>query len=256
MSAVPGDLSAALYVVSDVHGYADDLRRGLTRAGLVDGDGAWIGDGAALWVLGDLMDRGPDGIGVVRLLRSLQQQAPSQVHVLLGNHEALAVGRHLFPESSFGELWVINGGHGADQEALTAEEVEWLRTLPAMGRVGDYLLVHSDTAAYLTWGDSVDAVNETLHEILRGDDVDQHYDVFARLTSRYHFIGSDGTAVAQGMLRAYGGECLVHGHSIIGTLLDMPSSEVDRPLLYAEGTVLAIDGGRYDGGPLLLVRLE
>jgi len=57
------------------------------------------------------------------------------------------------------------------------------------------------------------------------------------------------------MLSTYGGECLVHGHSIIGSLIDRPSPEVDGPILYADGLALAIDGGRYDGGPLLLVRL-
>ena len=58
------------------------------------------------------------------------------------------------------------------------------------------------------------------------------------------------------MLSTYGGEVIVHGHSIIGTLLDIASPEVTQPLLYADGLVLDIDGGRYDGGPLLIVRLD
>jgi hypothetical protein len=48
---------------------------------------------------------------------------------------------------------------------------------------------------------------------------------------------------------------IVHGHSIIGSLIDVPSEEVDGPISYAGGRVVAIDGGRYDGGPLLLVQL-
>ena len=47
----------------------------------------------------------------------------------------------------------------------------------------------------------------------------------------------------------------MHGHSIIGTLVD-GRPEVDGPLTYADGLVVAIDGGRYDGGPLLLVELS
>jgi hypothetical protein len=58
------------------------------------------------------------------------------------------------------------------------------------------------------------------------------------------------------MLSTYGGEVIVHGHSIIGTLLGVPSEEVTKPVLYADGHVLAIDGGRYDGGPLLLVEAD
>ena len=48
----------------------------------------------------------------------------------------------------------------------------------------------------------------------------------------------------------------MHGHSIIGSLIDKPSSEVTEPVLYADGLVVGIDGGRYDGGPLLLVQLD
>ena len=35
-----------------------------------------------------------------------------------------------------------------------------------------------------------------------------------------------------------------------------PSRGHEGPLTYADGLVVAIDGGRYDGGPLLLVELD
>src|SRR5688500_1490315 len=133
----------SLFVVSDVHGYVSDLRRSLVEAGLVDGDDAWTGGGARLWGAGDLGARGPDGVGAIDLVRSLQQQRPDQVRMLMGNHEALALGYRLFPDSRFGEVWAINGGHQSDQERLTDDHVEWLRTLPVVGRHQDYLLMHS-----------------------------------------------------------------------------------------------------------------
>ena len=247
----------SLFVVSDVHGYRDDLRHVLVEAGLLDADGDWRGhEDDALWVLGDLTDRGPDGIGVIDLVRGLQRQAPGQVHVLMGNHEILALGRHRFPGSRFEDSWRINGGRRRDQEALTPEHVEWLASLPLMGRAGDFLLVHSDTTEYLAWGESVDQVNTTVREQLAGDDLDGHWDVWARLTTRYHYTGAQGADVAAGVLETFGGEAVVHGHSIIGSLLGVPSHEVTDPILYADGRVLAIDGGRYDGGPLLVVRLD
>jgi hypothetical protein len=58
------------------------------------------------------------------------------------------------------------------------------------------------------------------------------------------------------VLDRLGGEHIVHGHSIIGSLVDRPSEQVEGPFAYADGLVLAIDGGRYDGGPLLLVELH
>jgi hypothetical protein len=58
------------------------------------------------------------------------------------------------------------------------------------------------------------------------------------------------------MLDTFGGQTIVHGHSIIGLLVNKPSREITDPIAYADGLVVAIDGGRYDGGPLLLVRLD
>jgi hypothetical protein len=244
------------YVVSDVHGHLADLREVLQRAGLVDDEDRWTGGEADLWVLGDLVDRGPDGIGVIRFVRSLQDQVPDRVRVLLGNHEALMLGYHLFPDTRFAEVWLLNGGHESDQAGLTEDDVAWLRTLPAAARVGDRLLMHSDTTDYLAWGSSVDEVNATVADLLGGDDAQQHFDVFAALTTRFDFNGTDGARVARGVLDTLGGEQIVHGHSIIGSLVDLPSPQVEGPLTYADGLALAIDGGRYDGGPLLLVELS
>lgn len=239
----------SLYALSDVHGFVGDLERGLDQIG--------FGGDDQLWILGDLLDRGPDGIGVIDLLMSLQQQAPEQVHVLMGNHEALALGRHRFPRSKFADSWRINGGRRRDQESLTDEHVDWLASLPLMARVDDFLFVHSDTTKYLTWGDSVAAVNATVREALsEPDDFETHWELWARLTSRYYFADAGGADAARTMLSTYGGELIVHGHSIIGTLIDVPSHEVTEPLLYADGLVLAIDGGRYDGGPLLIIQLD
>src|SRR4029078_2206038 len=53
------------YVISDVHGHLADLRAVLADAGLLAEDDTWSGGDAQLWVLGDLVDRGPEGIGVV-----------------------------------------------------------------------------------------------------------------------------------------------------------------------------------------------
>jgi hypothetical protein len=245
----------ATFVISDVHGHLADLRVVLGDAGLVRDD-RWTGGDTQLWVLGDLVDRGPDGIGVVRLVRSLQQQAPDQVHVLMGNHESLMLGQRLFPDTRFSEVWLINGGHHSDQEALTDEEVAWLRALPLVARVGDWLLLHSDTVAYLDWGSTVEEVNATVAGLLAGDDAATHFDVFAALTERYDYLGVGGANTARLVLETLGGERIVHGHSIIGSLIGQPSDRVTEPLLYAEGLVLAIDGGRYDDGPLLLTRLD
>lgn len=246
---------SSLFVVSDIHGYSADLRDALVGAGLVDEAGAWTGGDAQLWVLGDLVDRGPDGIGVIDLVMSLQRQAPDRVRMLMGNHEALALGHKLYPGTRFGDVWKANGGLESDQDALTDEHVAWLRALPVVGRHGRYLMKHSDTTDYLEWGESIDEINDTVSTLLAEDDADAAWEVFATLTSRYDYAGDDGKRVAEDVLATLGGQCIVHGHSIIGSLTDQPSDQIEGPIAYAGGLVVAIDGGRYDGGPLLLVEL-
>lgn len=63
----------ATYVTSDAHGHVRALDRALELAG--------PGSGDVVYVLGDMVDRGPDPVGVLRLVRSLPN-----ARVLMGNH--------------------------------------------------------------------------------------------------------------------------------------------------------------------------
>ena len=60
-----------LYVAADIHGHRSEFWEALREAGLVDTAGQWSGGGARLWLLGDYVDRGPDGIGVINDVQRL-----------------------------------------------------------------------------------------------------------------------------------------------------------------------------------------
>ena len=256
------------YVVSDLHGHVDHLVAALRRASLIDADQAWCGGTARLTFLGDYFDRGPDGIAVVDLIRRLEGEAGAtggRVDALIGNHEVLALGMSRFGDervpsefggrSSFARSWALNGGQPSDQHRLTQEHIAWLSGLDAIALTGPDLLLHADTTEYLRWGDTSDQINDAVREVLAGDDLGQWWSCFVRLTTRYAFAGVDGAQVAAEMLERLGGERIVHGHSFISTFLGLDSSQVTGPLSYAGGRALAIDGGIYDGGPCLVVRL-
>ena len=258
--------SRRLVVTSDPHGYLDSFRAALTSAGVVNDHGDWAAGDARLYVLGDLLDRGPDGVGVVDLVMRLQAEAEEvsgQVVCLLGNHEVLALGMRRYGDrqvssdtsGSFFRSWVRNGGLRDDQEQLTEAQHAWLLERPAMALVDDHLLVHSDTLEYVTWGDTIDEVNASVASVLGRDDLDAWWDLWCRLTTRYVFAGEDGTYQARGMLDRYGGDLLVHGHTLVGDFLDIPSEQVKAPYLYADDLVMGVDGGSYDGGPHLVVDL-
>jgi hypothetical protein len=254
--------------VSDPHGHPAELAAALRAAGLVDDEGAWSGTDARLFVLGDFLDRGPDGIGVIDLVMRLAREAPDsggEVRSLLGNHEALALGMHDFGPVSdgapspraqtFASSWMRNGGLASDQERLTAVHLDWLRSLPAIILDDDLLLLHSDTVEYLEWGGTVDQINTTVRAALTGGGADESWLCWERLTDRYAFMGEGGAATARDLMATLGGSRIVHGHSIIADLTGVPPPEVTGPWSYADGLVLAIDGGLYAGGPLLVVHI-
>jgi serine/threonine protein phosphatase 1 len=91
---VPDDFS--VFAASDWHGQRAAVDRLLQRAGLADGVGSWTAPPrTALVVTGDLVDRGPDSVGLVRRLASLREQAPGKggmVVLLEGNHEIQLLG--------------------------------------------------------------------------------------------------------------------------------------------------------------------
>jgi len=87
-SAAPNRIIA----VGDLHGdYAAwlDIAR---NAGLIDARGHWAGGRTTLVQLGDIVDREPNSLQIIRSLQQLQKEAPhagGKVVVILGNHEAM-----------------------------------------------------------------------------------------------------------------------------------------------------------------------
>ncbi len=66
------------YVMSDLHGCYDKYAQMLEKIG--------FGDGDTLYILGDVIDRGPDGIKIL-----LNMMGRKNVIPIIGNHESLAL---------------------------------------------------------------------------------------------------------------------------------------------------------------------
>ncbi len=257
-----------VFVTSDPHGHRGELVAALTSAGFLDEQSRWSGGTRTLWVLGDLMDRGPEGAGVVDLVMRLQQEAAAvdgTVGVLLGNHEILALGMHRFGRRavegerravSWALSWERNGGRVEDQEGLEPRHLGWMSSLPALAVWDGHLLMHSDTARYLDYGGDVDTINAAVADVLTSDDLDRWWECMQRLTDRYAFSSAGGLEVAERVMATLGARRMVHGHSFVSDLQGIAPGEVERPLVYAHGQVLAVDGGIYAGGPCLVVDLD
>jgi serine/threonine protein phosphatase 1 len=121
---VPDDFT--VWAASDVHGQLRAFDRLLARAGLTDGDDRWIAPpGTALVITGDMVDRGPDTVGLVRRLAFLREQAPTAgglVTLLWGNHEAQVLGGLGAEPSLFRALMTFGGGATLLSAGMRPEE--------------------------------------------------------------------------------------------------------------------------------------
>ncbi|MDG4857195.1 metallophosphoesterase [Streptomyces sp. T-3] len=265
-----------LYVVGDVHGYLDELIGALREQGLIDDECAWAAGNARLWFLGDFTDRGPDGIGVIDLVMRLSAEAAAAggyCKALMGNHELLLLGAKRFGDTpvnsgagtaTFQAAWLLNGGQKSDMDRLQDVHLQWMSRLDAIELEDGHLLMHSDTTAYLDYGDSIEAVNDTIREALTRNDADECWDLFRKFTKRFAFRDESGPEAVRELLGAYGGNRVVHGHSPIPYLLgevgseegeDSTGPQVDGPHVYAGGLAIAMDGGVTMAGKLLVCQL-
>jgi hypothetical protein len=81
-----------IVAVGDLHGDYSAWLDIARAAGLIDASGHWAGGRTVLVQLGDILDREPDSLKIVRSLQQLQKEAPragGRVVVILGNHEAM-----------------------------------------------------------------------------------------------------------------------------------------------------------------------
>ncbi len=255
----------ALYVVGDVHGQLTKLVKLLLAARLVDSDLRWSGGQAALWFIGDFVDRGPDGIGVIELVMRLQEEARAadgQVGALLGNHDVLLLGAKRFGalaapglESTFFGDWKESGGQDSDLARLRGRHRDWMAALPAMALVGERLLVHADSTMYLEYGYSVEHVNRKIRAVLQGDEAKRWAKLLDDFGRRREFVGEHPMASVRDFLALYGGQQLVHGHSPIRTMSDLRPEETVSPWVYADGLCVNVDGGMGTTGPGFVAEL-
>jgi hypothetical protein len=261
---------ADLWVVGDIHGAYDKVRAILLRAGLIDFDGAWTAGDAHLVFLGDYMDRGPDGLGVVRFVRNLEVQARlagGEVTALLGNHEVMFLAAQRFrrtdPDDQYGfhDYWISNGGQPRDAARMEAGDHAWLSERPALARAGNWLLMHADTRMYTRFGGSIEDINAAIRALLQTNEPEAWGSFANAFADRFAFSLSGGEKAASQILRVLGGERLVHGHTPVYILLDEnmhgPTLGPGAPIPYAGRLCVAMDSGmayRDDAG--FIARLD
>ena len=89
-----GQQPARIVAVGDLHGDFKAWTDIARAAGIVDQRGRWAGGKTVFVQMGDIVDRGPDSLKIIRNLIALQREAArkgGKVVIVLGNHEAMMV---------------------------------------------------------------------------------------------------------------------------------------------------------------------
>jgi serine/threonine protein phosphatase 1 len=216
-----------VYAIGDIHGRLDLLDH-LLR--IIDEDDAGRGPGRTeLIFLGDLVDRGPDSVGVIERLIALGETRP--VRYLMGNHEEVflrAIGGDLralrFLIRIGGRETLLSYGISEDeyrgldydglltllQERVPPTHVAFLSAFENWIEVGDYLFVHAGLRPGVAVEDQ-----KTSDLCWIREDFLEHRDSFGKMVVHGHSIteeiderpnriGIDTGAFASGRLTAIG----------------------------------------------------
>ena len=152
------------YAIGDIQGCYNELRYLLDKI-------AFDPANDTIWLTGDLINRGPNNVEVLRFIRSLGDRAVT----VMGNHEIYA-------------LVVVFGGGSMDttdtlQDLFKSEDCEelcdWMRKLPLLHKDWNHLLVHAGIPHIWTELQALNRAAE-VENALRGG---EHQELFKNLFS-------------------------------------------------------------------------
>ncbi len=122
----------ATYVIGDVHGCFDTLKALWPRLG-------FDARRDRLWLTGDLVNRGPRSLEVLRWAREWSERLGERMRVVLGNHDLHLLARHDGYAKARRKDTLEDVLAAPDREELLA----WLASRPLIHRDGETLLVHA-----------------------------------------------------------------------------------------------------------------
>ena len=254
----------ATYAIGDIQGCFKSLRRLLDHI-------SFDAQQDRLWLVGDLVNRGPDSLATLRFLKSLG----ASVFPVLGNHDLFLLAAAedivtLRPKDTIQDVLSAN-----DRSELTG----WLRRQPLYRRNGDLVMVHAgllpqwsiDEAAKLA--QEVEAVlagpnyKALLHELFHGatPQWDPGLKGMERLVSIMRVFTRLRTTTPEGEMSSYSGP---PDEAPAGFLpwFRIPKRRNNNATiitghwaalgLHIEPNLLAIDSGCVWGRQLTAVRLE
>ena len=137
-------------VIGDVHGHADALTGLLRTMGYAERSGAWRHEGRQAVFVGDIIDRGPQQLETIDIVRRMVDAGTARV--VLGNHEFNAVA-YATPDERGGHLRTRSKKNRKQHAAFIAavgldsplhrELVDWFTTIPLWLELDGLRVIHA-----------------------------------------------------------------------------------------------------------------
>lgn len=140
-------------IIGDIHGHADALIALLRKLGYHERNGAWRHPERQVLFLGDYIDRGPQQLTTVNIVRRMVEAGSA--HAIMGNHEFNAIAWSIPDEERPGDYlrsherpgerakhagFLADVGEGS---ALHREVIDWFLSLPLLLELPGLRLVHA-----------------------------------------------------------------------------------------------------------------
>lgn len=145
-----------IFAIGDAHSDFVRLARAMTAAGIIEKqpvkpqDAKWCAGKAVLVTTGDMVDKGPRALDVLRLLMTVRadaRRAGGDVVILAGNHEAEFLADPAAPKGlEFAKQLKAGGIDPGQVGACKGEIGEFLCSLSFAARVGDWFFAHGGNA--------------------------------------------------------------------------------------------------------------
>jgi hypothetical protein len=169
------ETSGKIFVLGDIHGRYDALINLLINNRVIDRELNWIFEEGQLVLLGDVFDRGANVTEVLWYLHELQIQsrkAGGNVHLLLGNHEVMAMtGVDRYINSKYRHFTQYTQTYYSTLFEKNTVLGRWLRSRNVIVRINDYLFLHAGISPeFAAYDLDYSEVNSRVRQYLNSDD--------------------------------------------------------------------------------------
>jgi hypothetical protein len=190
-----------IFVIGDLHGRYDALLPLLANNRVTGPDHRWAFGSGHLVLLGDVFDRGDRVTELLWFIYDLQEQAREaggDVHLLLGNHEIMALtGDHRYLDEKYAYFTSFLQTNYDSLYGLNTVIGRWLRSRNIILKINDLLMMHAGISpAFAAYDLPYEDVNRAVRDYLDAGDKSANQ-VAAKL-----ILGPDGPLWFRGFTNA------------------------------------------------------